>query len=266
MDRLADGLSTEAAVSYRFRFRWDAPHEKETVPLEQWFEEGADWADNFYFLFLPDTPATADLRGDVEGRFHELRTASGAPTIELLAKPYRILWRPPHAIVFGGNNLPEELLSALVEFSSLENQLRQLEAKTAGYLEVCKNDVSLTHAVGPSDLRRQTHVNKMTEQIVSSQMELVRLAPCFDNLYGRLTSQTKHILEALAEKTRVWDDRIEALEDRLESLWDLYELANDRLTEFSYFRQEFWLEWAIIVLLVLELVVMFWEALALSRG
>ncbi len=266
MDKIADGLSAEVAVSYRFRFRRDVPHEKETVSIEQWFEEGADWADNFYLLFLPDAPPTTDLRGDAEGRLNKLRTVSEEPTIELLPKPYRILWRPPHAAVFGGNKLPEELLSALVEFASLENQLRQLEAKTAGYLEVCKNDVSLTHAVGPSDLRRQAHVNKMTEQIVSSQMELVRLTPCFDNLYGRLTSQTKHILEALTEKARVWDDRIEALEDQLESLWDLYELANDRLTEFSYFRQEFWLEWAIIVLLVLELGVMFWEALALSRG
>ncbi len=264
MDKIADLLSIEAAISCRIRFRRNAAHEKEFVPVDQWFEDSKDSADSFYFLFVPDALSTADLRRKTEGRIHELPNVSGEPTIELFAKPYRVLWRPPHTVVLGGNRLSEELFSALVEFAFLEDRLRKLETKINNHLEACQNDIPLTHAVGPSDLRRQTHINKLTEQIVSSQMELVRLVPCFDNLYGKLTSQTKYLIEELTEKTRVWDDRIEAVEDQLESLWDLYELANDRLTEFSYSRQEFWLEWSIIVLLVLELAVMIWEAFALS--
>ena len=263
---MTDVLSAEAIVSYRICFRGDVPHEKEPLPAEQWFEDGVVSADNFYFLFVPDAPSTADLRKKTEARLNELRDASGEPAIELFSKPYRIVWHPPHAAILGGDRLPEEMFSAFVEFASLENRLRKLEAKTADCLNVCAKDVPLTHAVSPSDLRRQTHVNKMTEQIVSSQMELVCLTPCFDNLCARLTPQTKHAIEELTEKMRVWDDRIETLEDQLESLWDLYELANDRLTEFSYFKREALLELWIIALLVLELVVMFWEALALSRG
>jgi len=114
-----------------------------------------------------------------------------------------------------------------------------------------------------SDLRRQAHVNEMTRHITSSRMEFVRLIPCFDNLYGKLTPHTKRIIGELTEKTRVWDDRTEAVEDKLEFLEDLYELANDRLTEFRYFRKEFTLELWIIVLLVLELAVMLWEVSAI---
>ena len=264
MDKITDVLSTEAIVSYRIRFQRDVPNEKESLPPEQWFEDGVDLADNFYVLFLPDAPSVADLRKKTEAWLNELRDASGEPAIELFAKPYRIVWHPPRAAILGGDGLPEEMFSALVEFASLENRLKKLEAKTAECLKVCTNDVPLTHAVSPSDLLRQTHVNKMTEQIVSSQMELVRLTPCFDNLCGRLTPQTKHAIEELTEKTRIWDDRIEALEDQLESLWDLYELANDRLTEFRYFKREALLELWIIALLVLELVVILWEAFALS--
>ncbi len=91
-------------------------------------------------------------------------------------------------------------------------------------------------------------------------MEFVRLIPCFANLYGRLAPHTKHLIGELTKKTRVWDDRIEAVDDKLEFLEDVYELANDRLTEFRYFRRESTLELWIIALLVLELAVTLWEA------
>lgn len=264
MDKTADLLSTEEMISCRIRFRRDAPHEKEAIPAEQWFKDAVDSGGDFHFLFVPDAPSATDLRKEAEEHLNELRDASGEPAIELFARPYRIVWLPSRAVVLGGDRLTEEMFSALVEFASLENRLRKLEAKITDCLEVCQNDISLMHAVGPQDLLRQTHVNKMTEQITSSRMEFIRLTPCFNNLYGGLTPQTKHVIKELTEKTRVRDDRIEALEDQLEFLWDLYELANDRLTEFSYFRREALLELGIIALLVLELAVMLWEALALS--
>jgi len=264
MDKTADLLSTEEIISCRIRFLRDAPNEKEAIPAEQWFKDAADSRGDFYFLFVPDAPSATDLRKEIEERLNELRDVSGEPAIELFAKPYRIVWFPSRAIVLGGDSLTEEMFSALVEFASLENRLRKLEAKITACLEACPNDIPLTHAVGPQDLLRQTHVNKMTEQIASSRMEFVRLTPCFDNLCGRLTPQAKHVISELTEKNRVWDDRIEAVDDQLEFLGDLYELANDRLTEFRYFRRETSLEFWIIALLVLELAVMLWEVSALS--
>lgn len=260
MDKTTDLLSTEEAIICRIRFRRDLPHERHNISSEEWFKEGPDPADNFNLLFLPDAPSTADLRKKTEEWFNELRGNSREPAIELFSKPYRILWHSSRAVVSGGDRLTEEVFSALTEFAFLEGELRKLESKVAAHLAVCQNDIPLTHAINTSDLPRQNHANKMTEQITFSRMEFLHLTPCFDNLHGRLTPQAKYVIGELTEKTGVWDDRIEAVEDQLEFLGDLYELANDRLTEFSYFRREAMLELWIIVLLVLEFVVMFWEA------
>jgi hypothetical protein len=45
----------------------------------------------------------------------------------------------------------------------------------------------------------------------------------------------------------------------LEILEDLYEVANDRLSEFSYFHTEYILELLIILVLALEVVLMAYE-------
>ena len=60
-------------------------------------------------------------------------------------------------------------------------------------------------------------------------------------------------------------DRLGWLDDRIEVYEDLYELANDRLSEFSYFNREYRLELWIILLLIAEVVIMLGELWMLSR-
>ena len=48
-------------------------------------------------------------------------------------------------------------------------------------------------------------------------------------------------------------ERLRVLDDQLEVVADLYELANDRLTEYSYFLREYRLERWILLALVAEL-------------
>ena len=54
-------------------------------------------------------------------------------------------------------------------------------------------------------------------------------------------------------------DRLKALDDRLEVFEDVYELANDRLLEYGNFLTEARLEIWIIVILVAEVVLMLAE-------
>ena len=50
--------------------------------------------------------------------------------------------------------------------------------------------------------------------------------------------------------------RLGWLDDKLEVAEDLYELANDRLSDFTYFHREFRLELLIVVLLLAEVIIM----------
>ena len=280
MGHMTNLLSTEGIISCRIRFarehsknaeaavitKFFEPQPyvavKEHVPIEQWLtnENQVNASEGFHFLFLPDALSTMDLRRETEAWLDKINGMAETPAVELVATPNRIIWHRHRVVVLGEKNVSEEAFMALVEFGFFESELRKLESKLQDYFAICPRDICLTHGVGSSDLRRQAHVNKMTQQITSSRMEFLRLIPCFDKLYGRLTPHTKPIIGELTKKTRVWNDRIEAVDDQLEFLEDLYELANDRLTEFKYFRGESTLELWIIALLVLELAVMLWEA------
>jgi uncharacterized Rmd1/YagE family protein len=61
-------------------------------------------------------------------------------------------------------------------------------------------------------------------------------------------------------------ERFHWVDDKLEVYDDLYELANDRLSEFAYFMREYRLEAWIIVLLLVECVLMSVELWLLLRG
>ncbi len=280
MDQLTELLASEGIVSCRIRFVRETPNEaeatvlhrflepqpyvavKENVPTEQWLKQAntIDSSEEFLFLFLPDALSTPDLRKETDTWLDNIHCVSEGPPIEVVAKPNTIIWHPHHVVVLGEKNISEEMFMALVEFAFFERELRTLELQLKDYFAICPQDIPLTHGVGVPELRCQTHVNHMTQQITSSRMEFVRLIPCFDNLYGGLTPHVKHLIGELTKKSRVWNDRIDAVDDKLEFLEDLYELANDRLTEFRYFRRESTLELWIIALLVLELAVMLWEA------
>jgi len=62
----------------------------------------------------------------------------------------------------------------------------------------------------------------------------------------------------LTRRTGV-EQRLEQLDDRLEVVEDVYELANDRLSEYRYFRIECFIEIVVAGLLLAELVLMGWE-------
>ena len=57
-------------------------------------------------------------------------------------------------------------------------------------------------------------------------------------------------------------DRLIVLDDKIEVVEDLYATANERLTSFAYFRREYWLEIAIVVLLLVQFVQMVAEFLS----
>ena len=95
----------------------------------------------------------------------------------------------------------------------------------------------------------------MTRQTALRRVRFARLAPCLHKPAATLTGSARRLAGELAVQAEVVD-RLGSVDDRLEVYEDLYELANDRLSEFSYFYREFRVEIWIVVLLAAELIVM----------
>jgi len=177
----------------------------------------------------------------------------------LQMKSGKILWRPGRAVVQAGGEYLNEWLIAMADFAFREGQLRKLEDPVRADLTAAPQDIPLTHAVSPADLKRQYHVNEMTSRNTLARLKFVQWGPRLENT-SRLSGFSKLIISELLEKTRI-SDRLKALDDQLEVLQDLYESANDRLTEFRYFNEEVHLERWIIFLLWLEVVLLVLELL-----
>ncbi len=221
-----------------------------------------NFLNEFYFLFLQSGSVVPfEWQKQAEQWLSGVSLSPYDDTyIEFNWKSDRILWRPGQAMVQGSQERVNELLVAIVDFAFYETRLRRLEKQVQEDLAIVQSDIPLTHAVVVSDLKRQPHVNEMTYRATTGRMQFVQIESNLGHGVIHLSGQAKRIASELALLAEAFP-RLEILDDQLECLGDLYELANDRLTEFKYYRNETLLEWVIIVLLILEVIVMFWEGI-----
>ena len=226
---------------------------------------GPEPTDEFYLLLLLSGSATPfDLRRQVEQWMLKPALLGARSTVELVTHGDRILWRPGRAVVIGASERFEELMAALVDFSFHEGALRWLENAIDTDYQSAAQDIALTHQVDKAALARWPHVNTMTRRVTAYRMAFIPLEARLGRPSSQLTGPARALVSELVMQTDM-TDRLSLLDDKLEVLEDLYELANDRISEFSYFKREYRLEWGILFVLVVEVLVMLWEIYFIAR-
>lgn len=226
---------------------------------------GPEPTDELYLLLLLGGSATPfDLRRQVEQWMLKPALPDARSTVELVTHGDRVLWRPGRAVVIGASERFEELMAALVDFSFHEGALRGLENAIDTDYRAAAQDIGLTHQVGEAALARWPHVNAMTRAVTGYRMAFVPLEARLEKPSNQLTGSARVLVSELVMQTDM-TDRLALLDDKLEVLEDLYELANDRISEFSYFKREYRLEWGILFVLVLEVIVMLGEIYFIAR-
>ena len=222
-------------------------------------------ADELRLVLLPAGLASPqELQHEAEDWMHRGGLSGGQPTVELMLRSERILWRPGQALLIGPPERLQEVLPGLIEFAFYESELRKLEGEIESDWPTVEADADLTHSVTSAGLERRSHVDEMTLCTTRRRMRFARLEPCLEKASIALTGPARRLATELAMQAEVID-RLGWLDDRIEVCEDLYELANDRLSEFTYFHREFRLELWIIVLLVAEVVIMAAELWYLVR-
>ena len=180
-------------------------------------------------------------------------TGDAVPTIELVLRSDRILWRPGRALMIGAADRVEEVLSGVLDFAYHEGELRRLEFEAQDDWPIAEALIPLTHSVDREALKRQPQVDLMTRVTTSRRMRYVRIERRLEKASSTLPGAARRLVSELAVQAEVVD-RLRALSDQLEVFEDLCESANDRLLEYSYYRGEYRLEVWIIVILAMELV------------
>ena len=221
--------------------------------------------DRLRLLLLPAGLASPqELLKQAEEWMHRGGLSAGQPTADLMLRSERILWRPGQALMIGPPERLQEVLPGLIEFAFYEEELRRLEREIEADWETAGVDVYLTHSVGREEVKRRSHVDEMTVHMTRRRMRFARLEPFLEKSSIALPGPARRLATELAMQAEVID-RLGWLDDRIEVCEDLYELANDRLSEFSYFDREYRLELWIIVLLVAEVIIMSIELWATFR-
>jgi hypothetical protein len=211
----------------------------------------------FYFLFLPGGSTTAfDEQKRGEQWVAKPDDPNAEPTVEILMRSDRILWRPGRCMMHGAADRMHETLLALTDFSYYEGELRKLEHEIHGDAELLAHDVPLTTAaVDKTSLRAVRHIHERTCTMTSRRIRYTRLERPLEKPSITLPGAGRRLVSELLVQCEI-QDRLKAVDDRLEVYEDTYELANDRLMEYGNFRVEARLEIWIIVILLAELVVM----------
>ncbi len=212
--------------------------------------------DMLRLLLIPSGAASPfEFQRQAEAWIRETGVAIGEPVVDLQLRSERIMWRPGNAVVIGGVERFDEILPGLIQFAFYEGELRKLERELEADWLTAEADIPLTHSVDRNALLRREHVDTMTRQATLRRMRFARLAPCLQKPSPALAGSARRLAGELAVQAEVVE-RLGHVDDRLEVFEDLYELANDRLSEFSYFAREFRLELWIVLLLLAELIVM----------
>ncbi|GAC1399333.1 MAG: hypothetical protein NVSMB68_14750 [Thermoanaerobaculia bacterium] len=220
-------------------------------------EAPADHSANAFVVAIVPWAANQDSLRSADAWVDENLEIEG---LSLAEKRLRIVVGKTRALIVSDS--PAEPLRAASAAWYVRQQLTFLDEAIRGFWKRAEEDVPLTHSVTRRHLGNVSHVNEMTVKVAELRFRAVELQRFA--VGDMLHAEGRRTFLALLEEMDL-EDRLEAIDDAVETLQDLYELANDRLTEFTFFNREYRLEWLILLLLLVEVLQIFGEIWFLAR-
>jgi hypothetical protein len=175
-----------------------------------------------------NTPAT--IERDVDDWMRGAEAAAKEVNVRAEVRTVRVVWGESRAVVYANEGDLRFALDAIVRFSVAQREALALEAAMRSTWDTIEADTGLTHALTMSDLKRQDHVNQMTEFATRLKMTWLRIFRNLDQLDPPLTEPSKRIFAELVSSASL-HDRMETLEDPIQFALDHYEISNTRLIE-----------------------------------
>jgi hypothetical protein len=201
---------------------------------------------------LQGTPLAAN-QGLVE--WMEKSGDQSVPPVFVKVRGVELMWRPGRVLLQCDSEQTESLLSAVVEFTHYESELRRIEYEIAETWEELEQDKALAFDVTTADLERSAIVGARMNRVLQRRIRFARIEPHLYEATASLTAAGRKLGEELREKARI-EARLETVDAQLEVFEGIYEMSGQRMGEYRAARQEHVLEWIIIVLLAAEMLLL----------
>ena len=178
-----------------------------------------------------------------------------APPVFVKFRGVELMWRPGRVLLQCDSEQAESLLSAVVEFTHYECELRRIEQEIADTWEELEQDKALAFDITPADLERSQAVGARMNRVLQRRIRFARIEPHIYEPGAGLAAAGRKLGEELREKART-ESRLETVDGQLEVFEGIYEMSGQRMGEYRAARQEHVLEWIIIVLLAAEMLLL----------
>jgi hypothetical protein len=254
--RFVDRAPADAKVRRAF----DEP--RPCVAVEEHVEPGACQAadggpeptDSFDLLLAPNG-APPECRTSGDGWQAPPDHPEVAPAALVERDCYTVQWRPGRAVVQGRVDDPEAVLAGLTDFAFYEGELRTLEHALEACAAGARADVARAYRIRFRDREHWARFGERIELLAGMRLRYASLEPRLAKPSRALPAESRRVMARLLARADV-KARLEALTNRLEACEDLYEGANDRVTDHRWYLEGHALEIGIILLLVGEVFIM----------
>lgn len=190
--------------------------------------------------------------------------AAPTPVVTVPLYGCHVVWTPGRAAVVGPAARLEQLIAAVSDFANREGELRQLEQRCADLVAALDEDAAHAFEFDEQAVSRRDALASRFREAVAARGRLALLAPAVHAPPVHPPTLASQLGERLRDRTRL-AERHEFAVDRAELAERLYEACGQRAAEFGIARRQMALEWAIVVLLVIQTALLVVDLLA-GRG
>jgi len=228
--------------------------------------------DRLQVIAIPQSPG--DNQDFVQRLQAEFESRSGAmahgsrslvKSALLTLQGAQILWRPSQMIVLASPERMQSICHAIVEASFYESELRSLEAALDAAWDNVQADSPLAFEFNDRSIHRREELSTRFQTVLSQRTRFARLAPQVLVPHTYPPTLASQIAERLRERTRM-PERLELVEGKLEAQERIYEMCSQRVSEFMVAKTGHNLEWAIIILLLAQTVLIVIDYLSSVSG
>ncbi len=168
---------------------------------------------------------------------------------------------PGRAAVLGPPARLDGLAAAVIEFANREAELRQLERRCTDLLESLNDDAHHAFQFDTQSLGHRDMLAARFREAVAVRVQLALAAPTVHAAAVHPPTLASQLGERLRDRTRLVERHEFAIE-RAELAERFYEASGQRAADFGIARRQMGLEWAIVVLLVIQTVLLIIDILA----
>jgi hypothetical protein len=164
-------------------------------------------------------------------------------------------WRPGAAIVRCERTSQEDVIPAVVDFAFFEGELRSLERFLKSAEPQARLDLPTAHRLTSRDKAKWAEIGQRLEPVAGARLTFARLEPQFSAGARSLGVVGRSWFSRLCR--RAWiEERLAAVNDRLEALEEFYAASTQRISEYRWYREGHFLETGIIGILLVECLLM----------